>query len=233
MNEVKFHPVSSVPFQLDVRPVRASNMIPEWYKQQPFGDDKPSATIKRCMPILDMMSAGYMYVMPADVWIDATNPNFLDFGLQDESIRSYTPQILTDHQHYQYDHYPIDPIYHKEVMRVNPLWAIETPPGYSTLFIEPTHRYPTPIKAIPGIIDTDSFASSGFLSFNVLAGFKGIVKQGTPLIQMIPFLREDWESKWGSVTIDNMDVIKEQHKKLKHSDKKHAYRDMFRKIKRW
>jgi hypothetical protein len=50
-----------------------------------------------------------------------------------------------------------------------------------------------PLKAVEAIIDTDSFTSDGHLSFFVKKGFKGILKQGTPLAQIFPFKREDWE----------------------------------------
>jgi hypothetical protein len=233
MMEIKFHPVSSVPFALDVKPVRASNIVPSWYREQDFGDEK-HPTIKRCMPILDAMTAGYMYVMPADVHVDATNPDFLDFWLEDKSLWDYTPQILTDHHYHQYNNYPMDlSKYHKEVMRVNPLWAIETPEGYSTLFTNPIHQLPTPIHAMSGIIDTDSYASSGFLSFFVTKGFKGVIKQGTPMVQMIPFKRENWDSMWSSVVVDSQEKVIEQHNKIKHSSINHAYRELFRKLKRW
>ena len=51
------------------------------------------------------------------------------------------------------------------------------------------------LKAIPGVIDTDTYPSDGFLSFFVPKNFKGIIKQGTPFIQVIPIKREKFVSK--------------------------------------
>jgi hypothetical protein len=185
------------------------------------------------MPMLDAMTAGYIFVVPTDIHINATHPELLDFWLDDD-MRRYSGDILSRHSHSQYSNYPIDlEKYHASVLRVNPLWAIETPEGYSTLFIDPIHRQPSPIHALSGVIDTDSYASEGYLSFLVDKKFNGVIKQGTPLIQLIPFKREDWDSKWSNVILDNRKQLDEQHTRLKHSNIEHAYRKVFRKLKRW
>jgi hypothetical protein len=49
--------------------------------------------------------------------------------------------------------------------------------------------------AFNGLIDTDKFISDGHFSFLVKKGFKGVLKQGTPIVQIIPFKREDWSSE--------------------------------------
>ena len=90
--------------------------------------------------------------------------------------------------------YPIPDYFHPEVVRIHPMWLVQTETGYSSLFVAPMHGEDSPIKAVPGVIDTDEYPSDGYLSFFVKKGFKGIIKQGTPIIQVIPFKRDDWES---------------------------------------
>ena len=61
-----------------LKPVPAYTMVPEWYKKTESyigGEKKPTesgdtlATIKRCMPVFDAISAGYLILLPADVWV--------------------------------------------------------------------------------------------------------------------------------------------------------------------
>ena len=70
---------------------------------------------------------------------------------------------------------------------------MKTPEGYSTMLMPPVLKDVLPITALSAIVDTDKFISDGHMSFYVKKGFKGLIKQGTPLIQAIPFKREDWE----------------------------------------
>jgi hypothetical protein len=61
------------------------------------------------------------------------------------------------------------------------------------LFVQPQYSDDTPLTALQAIVDTDAFVSDGHLSFLVQKGFKGVIKQGTPLVQIIPFKRESWK----------------------------------------
>jgi hypothetical protein len=60
--------------------------------------------------------------------------------------------------------------------------------------MQPLHR-DLDTLAIPGIIDTDKFVSEGHMSFLIKKGFKGVIKQGTPLIQILPYKRDSWSNK--------------------------------------
>ena len=64
------------------KPVPSSKLVPEWYKKENtmlFSDSlgmskdgNPSRTIKACMPVFDIMTAGYMITLPADLNIEKT-----------------------------------------------------------------------------------------------------------------------------------------------------------------
>ena len=79
----------------------------------------------------------------------------------------------------------------------NNTWGITTPPGYSCLFISPLHRE-TPIIALPGIVDTDTYSAPVNFPF-VLRDPKmdGLIPAGTPIIQVIPFKRDSWSMEIG------------------------------------
>jgi hypothetical protein len=48
---------------------------------------------------------------------------------------------------------------------------------------------------VGGIIDSDKVTTSGLIPFFIKNDFVGVVPEGTPYLQIIPFKREDWESE--------------------------------------
>lgn len=184
-------------------PVPASRHVPDWYKRQQGSVDDETAiskggmtsTIKRCMPIFDAMTAGYIISAPCDIHIDATNPEKLTWSIP-QALKPVASDLVATHAFLQYDQYPIDQTkYHKDLFRIMPFWVVQTPPGYSALFMHPLHQDHLPFWSFGGIIDTDMFMSDGHFSLMIEKDFKGVIKQGTPLVQVIPIKREDWESE--------------------------------------
>ena len=65
------------------KPKPASEYIPDWYKEaktylHPSGkqrlmdDNSPYSTVKKCMPLFDMMTAGYIIETPYDIYVTQT-----------------------------------------------------------------------------------------------------------------------------------------------------------------
>jgi hypothetical protein len=75
-----------------------------------------------------------------------------------------------------------------------PSWCIKTPKGYSSLFIHPINRTDLPFYTIGGVLDTDGWGEAGMHPFLLKKGWSGIIPEGTPYMQIIPFKRQDWVS---------------------------------------
>ena len=188
----------------EYRPVPASKLIPDWYKnlesyiggdKRPDGNASTTATAKRCMPIFDAISGGYLILTHADLWVSQKpdeegklHPYYewANFG----AIAFHPKQQLPEHPHGAGHEisYP----------KWTNAWAIQTPPGYSSLFIPPLHRE-TPIIALSGVVDTDTYTAPVNFPF-VLRDPKmdGLIPAGTPIMQVIPFKRDEWEMQIGS-----------------------------------
>ena len=171
-------------------PVPASSLLPEWYKNQSSYDDFGNPTIKRCLPIFDAMSFGYFLVSQSDITVDSTNPG----GLVVTSDNDFNRELFSQHDLQQYDKYPIPSGYHSHVLRIHPMWSVQTPKDYSALFINPVNNGSKNVNAIAGLIDTDNFISDGHLSFFVKENTIFKIKKGTPLVQVLPIKRESWQS---------------------------------------
>lgn len=213
----------------EYHPKPASAFVPDWYKnvesyiggvKKPIEGGTP-ATIKRCMPVFDSITAGYIIVLPADVHISQKDGHpfyqWANYGL----VEFHTPEQAPNHPN-RNEH----PSYPKWI---NP-WGIKTPRGYSTLFVQPFHRE-SPFTILPGIVDTDKYTLPVNFPF-VLNDikFEGMLPAGTPIAQVIPFKRSTWKSSFWA--IDAKERIELEGKKL-NSQFFDRYKNMFRQNKEY
>ena len=233
-NIIKFYPFSEETTFFAPEPKPASKFVPEWYKRQPATVDEEegikrgmyNGTVKKCLPIFDLMTAGYMLQFPMDVYVDSTNPEKLEV-VGPVPMQRFTSDMFATHAPEQYSQYPGEPdIYHKQLFRIMPFWSIKTPPGYSVLVVHPMHQDSLPFKTLGGFVDTDGFISDGHFSMYVKKDFKGVIPQGTPFAQVIPIKRE----AWGMELVGHEDSSLEIKKQRIHirSTFKNGYKNKFR-----
>jgi hypothetical protein len=182
------------------KPKLASEYIPQWYKdaesyldpsgkKAPTLDGTPYATVKKCMPLWDMMTAGYILETPYDIYVRQIDGQpYFQWGEMEA--------IAFQHMD-QFQNHPYSRDINYAVRIVIP-WSIKTPAGWSIMVMEPQHREPGPIACASGIVDTDTFS----LPFNMFLklrdpNFEGMIPAGTPFLQIIPFKREEWTSSLG------------------------------------
>lgn len=202
MEIIKFTDTIGVPEEY--HPVPASKIVPDWYKnldsyisgeKRPDGNGNTTATAKRCMPIFDAITGGYIILTHSDLFVsqkpDENGKLYPHYEWANFSAISFhSKQQLPDH--------PEGAGHEMSYPKWNSAWAIATPPGYSCLFISPLHRE-TQIIALSGIVDTDTYNAPVNFPF-VLRNPKmdGLIPAGTPIMQVIPFKREEWKMELGS-----------------------------------
>lgn len=197
--EIIFTDISN-PEGVLAKPKPASEYIPEWYKKakaytDPSGkkaptlDGTPYATVKRCMPLWDLMTAGYIIETPYDIYVRQTPDGpYFQWG----EMEAVAFQAMEQFQNHPYSR---DINYATRI--VHP-WSIKTPKGWSILVCEPQHQEPGPLICANGIVDTDEFSIPFNMFFKLRdPKFEGMIPAGTPFIQVIPFKREAWTSKLG------------------------------------
>ena len=182
------------------KPKPASEYIPDWYKEaktylHPSGkqrlmdDNSPYSTVKKCMPLFDMMTAGYIIETPYDIYVTQTEDGPYFRHGEMEAVAFQSMNQTQNHPYFRDINYA--------VRLVHP-WSIETPKGWSIMVMEPQHHEPGPIVCSSGIVDTDRYP----MPFNIFLklrdpNFEGVIEAGTPLVQVIPFKRDNWTSKLG------------------------------------
>jgi hypothetical protein len=200
---VKF--INTLPKMVGIfpEPEPASKNIPNWYKNvESFlnNDQTPvnghqNITVKRCLAFLDILTSGYIIKTPFDIYIDTTDGKSI-FDIP-EALKPLAElgnkQLIGNHPLEQVPGFPFDKDQYIEYLfRIYPIWVVKTDPGISCLFIQPQHHENSPLFAISAVIDSDGYPSEGLFSFLVKKDFKGFVKKGTPLVQVIPFARKDY-----------------------------------------
>jgi hypothetical protein len=206
-----------------IAPKPASNLVPDWYKntesyiggdKKPDGNGGTKSTIKRCMPVFDAIIAGYIIKSPADVWVSIKDGQqyfeWASFGLISFHPIDQAP-LHPDKKPHAYPKW-------------NNPWAIKTPKGYSTLFVQPFHRESV-FTILPGIVDTDQYFSSVNFPFVVNdPAFEGLIPAGTPIAQVIPFKRESWKMELGNQEDFKKQLTITQKLQIKFYDR---YKTMF------
>jgi hypothetical protein len=170
--------------------VSAKNLIPDWYKKIPqFDIPKGKRTAKLCVPFLDSFLTGYMITLPYDIYI--TIEDGAPYLHWPNNIPN-TPSVRenpADLKLVPAGHYPLEFIW-----RSNVAWTI--PKGYSALFTHPLNRHDLPFTTLSAVIDGGLVVSpTNNIPFYVKSGFEGLIPQGTPIAQIIPFRQEKWKSK--------------------------------------
>jgi hypothetical protein len=170
------------------KPSPAAKEIPAWFKKiQAVNDEEHDMTIKKCIPFLDTLTTGYMFKTSADVIYDEEYNRFLENGVS---------ETVTLHPTFQIENMEIDSNLHPLPYKWINKFMWQTPKGYSTMFLHPLNRTDLPFQSISGIVDTDDFPLSVQFPFFMKKGFSGLIPAGTPIIQAIPFKRDDWDLKF-------------------------------------
>ena len=185
--------------EFDITPPKpASLYIPEWYK-----DTKPVKesilTAKRCVPLIDSLSAGYMVVLAADVhWRAESEKKYWS---------SSKVQLISSHHQIQTDQFELSDEFETQPYKWINQFHIKTPKGYSMLFTHPINRTDLPFYSFTGLVDTDRHPLIVNFPFVIKKGFSGVIPAGTPIAQCIPVKRDNWES-----------TIKDPNKRHNHVD---------------
>lgn len=179
------------------KPEPASSLLPDWYKNTDSyiggkkvtdGNANTFSTIKRCIPVFDIISAGYIILSPADVMVSIKNGQQY-FEWADFDLIKFHPieqaQLHPSQNGYAYPKW------------TNP-WGIKTPKGYSVLINQPFHRESV-FTILPGIVDTDTYFPPINFPFVINdKNFEGLIPKGTPIAQVIPFKRDSWKHELGN-----------------------------------
>ena len=186
-------------------PVPAKMTLPEWYKELDSYVEGynlnaitmnelqfPSTifTVKRCLPVQDYIMKGYTLFTNTDILL---SPVVKDGDFQDFfwSVPSVDNVVVSSHGHVQCPVKFLNKRHNYVKFRLN--WRIKTPIGYSCLFSQQFYNLENRFTLLPAIVDTDAHdVSVGLIGFLNNPNEHLKLDAGTPLVNIFPFKREDW-----------------------------------------
>jgi hypothetical protein len=176
-------------FGVIAEPKPAKAALPEWFRKLPPVDKEHLATgnngltIKRCMPFFDALATGWILPLAATVRLEVK-----DAGTRVDAGWEFDRVMVSNHGAHQVAGNPKEP---RPPCKFHNYWSIRTPPGWSCLFLPPLNRAPQPFECVAGIVDTDAYAAHiHFPFFATAPDGLYVVEKGTPLVQVIPFRRD-------------------------------------------
>lgn len=203
MNTIKFEARDEYGWEVAQRPYPATQAIPDWWKAMtPYekSSDNPegnklivrnrmsNAGPKKCVPMLDALTSGYIIPLWSDVQVKNEGPNkHITWRVQEDVFQEHGMQAREVQT-------PIG--FNEQVFKFMNKWKIITPKGYSCLITQPFGYRQTNVQAIPAVIDTDISSLEILVPVWFANDFEGILEKGTPMAQVIPFKRSDWKAEY-------------------------------------
>jgi len=175
--------------------VSSKTTIPKWVKDTPkWKDVNPNAegigkTFKHCSSFLDPFIAGYVVTLPYDLVVEQTELGpYLKWPINEPLVKVREDKVnssIPTPTGYSSTHFVWEfPV------------AIEVPKGYSLLLTHPLNQHQLPFLTLSGIVDGEFVLyAGGSIPFFVSSSFEGVIPQGTPIAQIIPFKVESWSLK--------------------------------------
>tara|TARA_B100000941_G_scaffold282602_1_gene251245 strand:+ start:276 stop:992 length:717 start_codon:yes stop_codon:yes gene_type:complete len=176
--------------------IPAKNCLPEWYSKLKASEPN----ISKCMPVRDMISAGYIIPNAFEMGLgtnmenDVANVEVVHPVERPGEFYTFLNHMINPDSFHTHEQCPVHINNEKKTyFKIKLPWRIETPKGYSTLFIQPFYNFNTDLVVLPAIIDTDEYDHSNLNFPCYVTKQEADLKPGQPLVQCIPFKREVWK----------------------------------------
>lgn len=215
-------------FAIGTPVVPAFKFKTKWLKEQ-----NPAKSVRLCPGISDYYKTGYIVTAHCDIHIKANKagvvaslaprggPNDM-VSIRDFELKPFDPVIVKGIAE------PDDTV--KYFAGKIPLpWSVVTKKGYSCYFLPALlHNNLSDLMYVyPGVVDTDRFHVINFV-FTPLKEFEITITAGEPLMQIIPFKREDYTAVCDKADEKARDgyffnipsQIKQYYRKYLHTNKK-------------
>jgi len=231
-------------------PVPAKDYLPDWYSNMPKAqetysyDEAAIKSIRACVPVEDFLTAGYILKATfehrvSEAVVDFKPQMSIQTARKTEDDPRFEERKKKAGPAESYGLHPDGPLgIYSEAMcpmrsqgkktqgnyfRFESPWSVRTPPGYSCLVMQPYYLFDQNVNIMPAIIDTDKFDKR----IPVVGFLTGKSKEvrffaGDPLLQIIPFKRDEWESEFTTGPILNKSkfFLFNAYKRIFHSPKR-------------
>lgn len=185
---LKYQPLSEYMPKLGLM----KSVVPDWYKSiEKYVGGKiqvypqPNITVKHCMPFLDSLTIGYYIPCPADLLVESDGDRInVTWKSNDQIVITRSESVSQG--------MPVPAGFSSNHFAWKTKMALKAPNGYSLLITHPLNRFDLPFFTLSGVIDSNYAMGDGNLPVFFKKGYQGIIKQGTPIAQIIPIKFDNW-----------------------------------------
>lgn len=176
------------------RPVPAGRALPDWLGDMPAEVEAATLggasvrTLKHCPPVIDILRIGILILCPTDITVRAGEvswdwdpPVLPDASISRAPVGVHIPEQAQGTPYAQ----------RQLILKFINFWTLETPAGWSVMFIHPQGYPDLPFTTLGGVVDCDTY-KHGYVHFPALLkpGFEGVIAKGTPLAQAVPVQKD-------------------------------------------
>lgn len=174
----------------------AKYFIPEEFKNMPYSLDEndimhQQKTAKSCPSFVEILREGYVIPSPCDIYL-SYNKEIDNWKWQTPS--GYDWVDITIHPPQQFQNYYNNSNV-KYVFKINSLWHVYTPKGYSVRQIPMLYHNNKDFQVAYGVIKSDVFHQINPQILFTSDKDEIIIKKETPLCYIVPFKRENYNYK--------------------------------------
>lgn len=190
------------------KPVLAKNVLPEWWKKMKVNQHVRGSrmeTIRACPAMDDWLKSGWYIVAVRDIEVifdgnieDGDGITCFVNGEDNSEVQLASPSHPAGQFGYHYanqdDGGPV-----RDAFKVRTGWNVTTPPGYSVMFLDPFLFQNRHFVTWQGIVDSDTFTTNQDTTQCILypkTRKNFTIKAGTPIVQIVPYKREDWTASY-------------------------------------
>lgn len=174
----------------------AKYFIPEEFKNMPYSLNEndimqQEKTAKSCPSFVEILREGYVIPSPCDI--------YLSYNREIDNWKWQTPSgydwvDITIHHPNQFQNYYNNSNV-KYVFKINSLWHVYTPKGYSVRQIPMLYHNNKDFQVAYGVIKSDVFHQINPQILFISDKDEIIIKKETPLCYIVPYKREKYNYK--------------------------------------
>ena len=146
-------------------------------------------SIKKCIPILEYMTTGLNLHLPFSIFVEGRYPERdIYTNVENDGIAK-----LGHHSIEQAQLFPIPDSYDIHPYKIDFPWMIETPNGYSSIYVQPQNELYDIMLFPRGLVNTDNYKNQVNFPFFLKKDFTGTIDAGTHFMSVFFIKREKEE----------------------------------------
>lgn len=204
---------STIDGVLDAFPVQyAKDCLPPWLgsAKQEYLQDKTNPSVYKCPGVVDILTTGFIVRAWHDIDIDEQSQSGRLIGYAPspdlEQLLGFAPvQVQGGHEIAK--HLPKRPWSHPDILKVNTPWHVVAPKGVKLMMLPIAYSDQFIFESTMGILDP---SISNEINIQGYINQVGVIKAGTPLVQIIPITSEKYDLVVRNITEHDKSWIKKK-----------------------